>query len=84
MSDNALDWEPGWHKPDSHDAARVASPDPFGDEENAEFKYRTLSWWYAANPLGLVSSSILALISSFRQTGMGIPVFESSNPEHPN
>lgn len=31
-------------KPDLRDAAEDG---PFGSEENAEIKYRTLAWWYA-------------------------------------
>lgn len=28
--------------------------DPFGDEEFAEVKYRTLAWWYVLLPFGEV------------------------------
>jgi hypothetical protein len=55
MISNAFDLGTGaeaeW-KLDKHDAGGTASPDPFGDEENANFKYRTMTWWYAANLLG--------------------------------
>lgn len=27
--------------------------DPFGNEENAEVQYKTLSWWYVSCPAGL-------------------------------
>ena len=51
MRSNALDLEIAMErKADIHDAAGDTSPDPFGDEENAKVKYRTMTWWYAANP----------------------------------
>ena len=27
------------------DPASAANSDPFGDETNCEFKYKTMSWW---------------------------------------
>lgn len=35
--------------------------DPFGNEENAEVKYKTLKWWYVACDLPLLLTLMLIL-----------------------
>lgn len=46
--------------------------DPFGDESNAQVKYRTMSWWQAAVVMiaETVSLGILSLPSTFASVGM--------------
>ncbi|KAF2641611.1 amino acid transporter [Massarina eburnea CBS 473.64] len=52
--------------------SRVIKEDPFGDEENAEVKYRTLRWWQAAFIMiaETISLGILSLPSALAAVGM--------------
>ncbi len=46
MNSNAIDLGTETeHKADNHGSGCGATPDPFGDEENVEFRYRTMTWW---------------------------------------
>jgi hypothetical protein len=40
-------------KKQDHGGTSPTYEDPFGDEEFAEVKYRTLRWWYALPPYTL-------------------------------
>lgn len=37
--------DPTMEEPEKHRKALTNHDDPFGDEEVAEIKYRTMSWW---------------------------------------
>lgn len=46
-----IDTNQAWANPDAIDAEKKPDPTPqrqdaFGDEENAEVKYKVLKWWY--------------------------------------
>lgn len=36
------------NRPASSASVMVGRSDPFGDEANAEIKYKTMSWWHAS------------------------------------
>lgn len=64
------------HRPSYQEARRRSSwankEDPFGDEEGAEVKYRTLRWWQAAFIMiaETISLGILSLPSVLASIGM--------------
>lgn len=64
------DAEPG--KPTSGDNDWISKGDPFGDESNAEVKYRTLTWWQTSLLMiaETVSLGILSLPSVLAAIGL--------------
>ncbi|KAJ5982828.1 hypothetical protein N7481_004927 [Penicillium waksmanii] len=64
--------------------ANTADADPFGDEETAEIKYRTMKWWYLCNvacvryqfrkrPLNLVLSSEVMIAENISLGILSLP-----------
>lgn len=53
-------------------ASKYDKGDPFGDEEDSEVKYRTMSWWQAAVIMiaETISLGILSLPSVLASVGM--------------
>jgi hypothetical protein len=39
------DSEPGWNEKSIEDHGTLRYQDAFGDESNAEVKYKTMEWW---------------------------------------
>ncbi|KAL1637241.1 T-complex protein 1 subunit eta [Diplodia intermedia] len=60
----------------------VGRSDPFGDETNAEIKYRTMSWWHASMTIGIVPGVILiaglGILATY--TGYTIHQFKMAYP----
>lgn len=54
------------------DAPPAYQDDPFGDEEFAEVKYRTLSWWYVS-PTTVVDPIAFLTLSQAMWNGCAIP-----------
>lgn len=55
------------HHDNRRSSLAAAKDDPFGDEEGAEVKYRTLRWWYVGISIGPSESRIELLTRAGRQ-----------------
>ena len=64
--------ENGYHQPGRRASAYDKKGDPFGDESDAEVKYRTMAWWQASMIMiaETISLGILSLPSVLASVGM--------------